>query len=141
MAKSLNDILQEIVNQDYDQLLQNAIGALNDVMPFFNQVADDGDGAKFVVPIICTVMASDGRFSELEYKFIKQLINSDLSYDQFKGVIQQYYTQEWMDTVDKIIDACDKKTKSTLLCLCSYFAAVDETISKEETAFIKKLVE
>lgn len=141
MAKSFNEILQEIVNQSYEQLLQNASDALNDLMPFFNEAADDGNGAKFIVPIICTVMATDGKFSQLEYKFIKELINSDMSYDQFKGVVQQYYSESWRNTIDQLIDACDTKTKASLLCLCTYFAAVDETISKEETAFLRKLMD
>ena len=141
MAKSFNEILQEIVNQSYEQLLQNASDALGDLMPFFNEAADDGNGAKFIVPVICTVMAADGKFSQLEYKFIKELVNSDMSYDQFKGVVQQYYTESWRNTVDQLIDACDTKTKASLLCLCTYFAAVDETISKEETAFLRKLMD
>jgi len=141
MAKSFNEILQDIVNQSYEQLLQNANDALNDLMPFFNEVADDGDGAKFIVPIICTVMAADGKFSQLEFKFIKELLNSSMSYDEFKSVIQHYYSESWRNRVDQLIDACDTKTKASLLCLCTYFAAVDETISKEETAFLRKLMD
>ena len=141
MAKSFNEILQDIVNQCYEQLLQNASDAINDVMPFFDKAADDGDGSKFIVPIICTVMAADGKFSQLEFKFIKELLNSNMSYDEFKNVIQQYYSESWRNTVDQLIDACDTKTKASLLCLCTYFAAVDETISKEETAFLRKLMD
>lgn len=140
MAKTLDELFQEVVNRSFDQLLNDAREAINKVMPYFNKVADDGDGAKFVVPVICTVMAADGKFTELEYKFIKTLIGSNLSYDQFKGIIQQYYSQDWMDTIDNLIDTCDKEIKAALLSLCLYFAAVDERISKEETAFLKKLI-
>ena len=105
--------MQDYVNAPYDVLLAVANDSLAKVMPVFNEIAEDGNGASIVLPFICTALAVDGKFSELEYKFIKDLLEIDQSYDYFK---------------------------SALLSFCLAFVSVDEKISKEENAFIAKLM-
>ena len=101
-----NQLLQDFVNAPYDVLLAVANDSLAKVMPVFNEIAEDGNGASAVLPFICTALAVDGKFSELEYKFIKDLLDINESYDYFKEVIQQYYSDEWFNAVDGLIDAC-----------------------------------
>ena len=135
-----NQLLQDFVNAPYDVLLAVANDSLAKVMPVFNEIADDGNGASIVLPFICTALAVDGKFSELEYKFVKDLIGVDESYDYFKEVVQNYYTAEWVNAVDGLIDSCPDELKNSLLSFCLAFVSVDEKISKEENAFIAKLM-
>ena len=101
-----NQLMQQYVNAPYEVLLAVANASLNKVMPFFNSFADDGNGAGIVLPFICISIAADGKFSELEYKFISELLGIDKSYDYFKTVIQQYYSDRWLEAIDKLIDSC-----------------------------------
>lgn len=137
---SYSQLLQNYVNAPYDVLLAVANDSLAKVMPVFNEVAKDGNGAGLVLPFICTALAVDGKFSELEYKFVKDLLEIDQSYDYFKEVVQQYYSAEWIEAVDGLIDACPADVKNALLCFCLAFVSVDEHISREENAFIAKLM-
>ena len=90
--ENYNKLLQDYVNAPYDVLLAVANDSLAKVMPVFNEIAEDGNGASIVLPFICTALAVDGKFSELEYKFIKDLLEIDQSYDYFKSVVQNYYS-------------------------------------------------
>lgn len=138
--ENYNKLLQDYVNAPYDVLLAVANDSLAKVMPVFNEIAEDGNGASIVLPFICTALAVDGKFSELEYKFIKDLLEIDQSYDYFKSVVQNYYSAEWINAVDGLIDSCPEELKTALLSFCLAFVSVDEKISKEENAFIAKLM-
>lgn len=135
-----NQLMQQYVNAPYEVLLAVANASLNKVMPFFSSFADDGNGAGIVLPFICISIAADGKFSELEYKFISELLGIDKSYDYFKTVIQQYYSDRWLEAIDKLIDSCHDEVKESLISLCLSIVAVDEKISREENAFIAKLL-
>ena len=138
--ENYNKLLQDYVNAPYDVLLAVANDSLAKVMPVFNEIAEDGNGASIVLPFICTALAVDGKFSEREYKIIKDLLEIDQSYDYFKSVVQNYYSAEWINAVDGLIDSCPEELKTALLSFCLAFVSVDEKISKEENAFIAKLM-
>ena len=138
---TLNEILQKYVDASYEELLALAIESFDKLMPVFNEVADDGNGAKFIVPVMCASIAADNRFSTLEYKFIKDLLESSLTYDDFMASVRRYSGEEGQELVDKLFDACGTDMKTELLSFCLCFMAVDETITKEETAFVKRLLD
>ena len=134
-------LLQDYVNAPYEVLLNVAKNSLAKIMPAFNEIADDGNGAKFVLPFICTTLAVDGKFTQLEFKFVNDLLDANYGFDQFKGIVNSYYSSEWVQAVDNLIDACPSDLKESLLCFCLAFASVDEKIAKEEVSFISKLID
>ena len=140
MANSYDEMLKKYVNASYSTLLSTANKSLSIIMPVFNEVAKDGNGAGLVLPFICTAIASDGKFSELEYRFIKDVTGVNKSYNEFKQIIQEYYTDEWIEAVDNLIDNCPDEMKIYLVSFCLAFVAVDETITREENAYIAKLL-
>lgn len=134
-------LLQEYVNAPYESLLAVAITSIDEVMPIFDQVAEDGNGANIALPFICITVASDGNFTELEYKFIKDVTGLDKDYSEFKEMVQHFYTAEWMTAANELIDSCHPEIKERILNFCLAFAAVDETITREESVFIAALME
>ena len=136
-----DELMQKYVDTDRDTLVKLAQSSLVKLMPVFNEVADDGNGAKFIVPVMCASIAADNRFSTLEYKFIKDLLESSLTYDDFMASVRRYSGEEGQELVDKLFDACGTDMKTELLSFCLCFMAVDETITKEETAFVKRLLD
>lgn len=134
-------MMKNYVNADYQTLLSVAMQSLNKFMPVFDNISEDGNGASYVFPFICVTLAVDGQFSELEYRFACDITGLEVSYDQFKGMVQQYYTEEWIVAVDNLIDKCSQDLKQEILAFCLAFAAVDEKISREENTFFAMLLD
>lgn len=137
---SFEQLMQKYVNAPYSVLLSVARESVNTAMPVFSKVAKDGNGASILLPFLCVVVAVDGKFSELEYRFIKDVTGIDETYEGFKNFVQQFYSDEWVETIDKMVDACPDEIRTSLLSFAIALAAVDETISRVETAFIAKLI-
>ena len=143
---TLNELLQKYVDASYETLLSIANDNFSKLMPVFEEVAqkvhgaDNNGGAEIMVPIMCATLAVDGRFTELEYNFFKDLLNSKLSYEEVKSVVAGYANEEGFALVDGIFDSCGPELKSELLSFVLCFLAIDQTISSDETAFIKRLL-
>ena len=135
-----NALMQEYVNKSYNELYEIANHALAGAMNVFNQAAKDGNGAPYVVLFISTVLAIDGKFTELEYKFLNDLLGGGVDYNAAKANVQSHYSDEAVELADKLIDSCNTEVKSTLLMLVTCFAAVDQTITVEEARYIAKLM-
>lgn len=137
--KKFNQLLQDLVNKPYEELLELAKMATAKAMDFFAQFDKENNGAEMVLPVIFTILASDGKFTALEYQFLKDLVG-DVNFDKAKTSIQAFYSDEWEASVDELIDACSKDMKSNLLLLVTCVAAVDETITVDEQRYIAKLL-
>jgi len=138
--QQFNALMQEYVDKSYEELFEIANNSLSVVMDVFNKIAKDGNGAPYVVLFISTTLAIDGRFTELEYKFLNEPLGGNLSYEAAKENVQAHYDDELFDAADKIIDSCPDNLKSVLLMLVTCFAAVDKTITVEEARYIAKLL-
>ena len=136
---TLNQILQDFVNEPYENLVSMAKSAIGELTPIFNEIAKDGNGAKFVVPFFATSLAVDGRLSELEYKFVCDIFG-DMSYNDVKALVESHYSDDMIALIDGLADSCPVELKSKLVTLCCCFLAVDETISRDEVAFVKRLL-
>lgn len=136
---TLNELLQDFVNEPYENLVNIARGTISDLLPVFNNIAEDGQGSKFLVAFMATSLAVDGKLSDLEYRFVCDILG-DFSYEEVKELAQAHYSGDMIELTDRIADACDQDLKATLLTFCCAFLAVDETISREEVAFIQKLL-
>lgn len=137
---TLNELLQDFVNEPYGNLVGMAKQSISDLLPVFNELAEDGQGSKFVVAFIGTSLAVDGQLSELEYRFVCDVLDGQFSYDEVKGLASAHYSGEMINAIDGLVDACPVELKSALITFCCCFLAVDETISREEVAFVQKLL-
>ena len=100
---ALNDILQDFVNEPYETLLGMARAAIADILPTFNELAPDGNGATGLIAIFATALAIDGKLSDLEYKFVCDLLG-DRSYDDVKGLVAAHYDAKTIELVDRLVD-------------------------------------
>ena len=139
-VEKFQNLLQEFVNKPYEELREIANNALIGAMGFFAQFDKEHNGAVMVAPIMNTMLASDGKFTTLEHKLLSDLIG-DIDYESAKSAIQAQSSSEWVDAVDKLIDACDDEMKSNLLVLVTCFAAVDHSITIDEQRYIVKLMQ
>ena len=134
------ELLKEYVNKSYDELLQLAKNALGVLLPAFEEI-QPGKSTTFVLPFICTSLAIDGKFTELEYKFLNDIFGSNVSYEDAKKLVNVHYDADILELVNDLIDSCGAELKAALLLFCLCFTAVDETISREEAAFISILLD
>ncbi len=134
----LRKILQDFVNEPYENLVGMAKAAIAELIPIFNEAAPNGDGGKLIISMFSTALAVDGKLSDLEYKFVCDIFGG-IEYDDVKDLVEAHYTTEMIEAVNELADSCPIELKSKLLTLCACFLAVDETFTREEVAFIVKL--
>ena len=139
-VEKFNALMQDYVDKSYNELYDIASKSLSIAMDVFNKIAKDGNGAPYVVLFISTVLAMDGKFTELEYKFLNDLLGGGVNYESAKANVQSHYRDEAFDLADKLIDSCTDDFKTVLLMLVTCFAAVDKTITVEEARYIAKLM-
>lgn len=140
---TFNEVLQNYVNLSYEQLV--AIGkeslckmALG-LDKFFD--GDDDTGATALLVFVSSILGADGRLTTLECRFLNDLLEADHSYDSVCEMVAAFSNQEHRDLTDRLIDSLDDETKAEALAVALCFCAVDETISREEVAYFKKLMD
>ena len=136
----LKQILQDFVNEPYEKLVDMAIAAFADIKNTFEKVAPGVDASQLMVSLFATSLAVDGKLTELECKFVSDIFNG-VTYNEIKELVEAHHSAEMVAFIDEFVDGCPVEIKSKLLTLCCCFLAVDETISRDEIAFIYKLCE
>ena len=136
----LNKLLQDYVNLDYKDILALAKKNLAKVHHYFCSVMKDGNGAAAGLAFMGACLASDGHFNDLEYRLMNDLFGGGASYESLRNLAQTSFNQESLDLADAIYDNCPSDLRGSLLGLALCILAVDEHITKEETAFVHKLL-
>lgn len=135
---SFNELMQKYVNTDYEVLVDLAKEAVCRLMPYCKAVDPDHDGCYMLSSLILSAIGADGKLTQLESKMLQDVMGLDK--DSIQKLIGMYNSQ-MADLVDHFADNMGDDTKADTIMLITVFASVDEKISKEETAFIRKLFE
>ena len=137
---TLDEILQDYVNLPYSDLLAIANKSLGDLVNALgNNDADDEMKAKVLMTLTAACLDVDGKVSRLEHKFICDILEQENDYDELCDLVASLGDSEGRDLIDELLDTCpDMKSPALAFCLC--LLSIDETITREEVAFIKKLI-
>ena len=139
---TLNELLQDYVNRPYDELLAFARLSLNDLVDDFKQIFDGPDGAaQACMVIVSACLGADGKVTALEHKFLNDLLGTNNDIASTQSMVSALGTSEARELTDQLADSLSNDKKSRLLMFCLSFMAVDETISRDEVAFVLKLIE
>lgn len=138
--KTFNDLLQDFVNKSFEELVELANDALKAIFTAMQKLSLENEPSEYILPFIASTLAVDGKYTQLEHKFLNSVLESDISYETAKEYMQAHYNDEIFDLVDQMIDACGDDLKNSFVIFCLCFAAVDETITREEGAYIAKLL-
>lgn len=136
----LKQILQDFVNESYENLVNMARAAFADIQTTFEKAAPGVNASTLLVALFATSLAVDGKLTELECKFVSELFDG-VTYEETKQLVEAHHSAEMVAFIDEFVDGCPLEIKSKLLTLCCCFLAVDETISRDEVAFVYKLCE
>ncbi len=134
-----SEMLQNFVNKDYDELLELANRAFADVYPACKEYGEGDDGGVVVmVSVLLSAIGADGTLTALEKKFLMDFLNADEA--AVDGYIKMYDSR-MAGIADGFVDAMssDVKASTAILILC--IMSIDEKISREETAFLRKILE
>ena len=111
--------------------------ALANLIPVCKKVDPDNDGFMMVSSLVLSAIGADGTLTALERKFLGDVLG--LSDENISKYIKMYNSR-MADLVDHFADSLttDIKADTAMLIIC--ICACDEKISREETAFIRKLL-
>lgn len=134
---SFTEIMQQYVNLDYSDLLSTAKRSFAKIIPACEAVDQENKGFLMVTSIFLAALAADGKMSSKEAQFISDLLGLDLKQiEQFNSL----YNSNMEELVDKFADSLNSNLKAEVITLCLCIASVDEKISREENAFLQKLL-
>lgn len=134
------EFFQRFVDEPYDKLLFLARQEFAEVAPALSNLFDGNEDATTIMRLIVyACLGTDGRLTELECKFLNDVLGSDDSYEKTEEMVV-HLGDDAGDLTDRIVHhlPANKKTSLILFCLC--FLAVDETISRDELSFLFKLM-
>ena len=138
---SLDQVMQKYVNSSYDELLEIARENISVVFPVIKECSsDDSSAVNTMIGILSTVLASDGKLTDLEYRFFNDLLGISDDFDSVKSIVQACYDNASQESLNAIVDACNSDVRANLLSLCCAVMSIDEKISREEVELFKKLV-
>lgn len=136
-----HELLQNYVNLSYAELV--AIGRKQWVAlaPSLRARCSDSDVFNVIVwGILGSTVAVDQKVSSLECSFINDVLGTNLTMQSLLNVATQFNTPAARTTTDNLIDSISDEEKTALCTLCLCLLAVDQTITREEVAFIQRLV-
>ena len=136
MAKSLSEMLQEIVNLPYAKKLEGAKAMLGGSYGILTKKGFDSKQATvLILTFLAAAVAADGKFSAQERNMLKDLFDDDL-----EGIVK-IIDKDKFELMDQLVDSLSADDKSTFILLAIYVMAVDDTINKDELTYLVKLMQ
>lgn len=135
---TFEELMQKFVNSDYDVLLGLGKEAVSRVLPKCKAVDTENNGFFMLSSIVLSAIAADGYLTALEKKLLNEVLGLD---EETTQKFIQMYDSRMVELTDTFCDNLDDDTKADVIMLVTIVASVDEKISREETAFIKRLFE
>ena len=136
MANTFNELMQQLVNEDYDTLVALAQKAMVNLLPTCKKVDADNDGFLMLSSLVLSAIGADGTLTSLERTFLGDVMG--LSDEDISKYIKMYNSR-MAELADHFADNLGSDVKAHAIMLITCICACDEKISKDETAFIKKL--
>jgi hypothetical protein len=137
---NLNQLLQKYVNMDYDELLDLAKFSLSQFLDTVLEKTGADGASKICAVMTAACLGADGKLSALENKFFNDLLGVNDSYSDNLEFVRSLGTEEARELVDGLVDSMSADDKAAAISFCLCFLAVDETITRDEVAFIDRLL-
>lgn len=132
---NIDELLKTMVNKEYDELKAIAQTAVTRIIPPLKEIVGEDTAFGALVVFITTCVAADGNLTVNEKRLMNDVMG--VAPENAKDVVQKGYDY---DFTDKFFDSCSDDMKKDLLLLCVAFFAIDESICKEETALLRRLI-
>ncbi len=131
-------LLKTYAKCGYNELVGMAKEAINKLVPLIDGRDDEMTPGVVVYSALMAATAADGKLSKLEEQFLRDVIGLG---DAEIRILVNHYEDRIGNNVDKFYDSlCDGEAKELLLSLVAMTAAVDRSVSREETVYLKQLI-
>lgn len=134
---TIEQMMQDFVNKDYEELVALGSIAVKNLLPVCKKVDEEHDGFMMLSAIVLSAIGADGKLSALEVRFLGDVMGLDE--DAVANFIK-LYDSRYEELVDQFADALSAEVKADVVMLVMSIAACDEKISREENAFIQKIL-
>ena len=129
------EVMKSVEGLDYEQLLRVTQDALKRVRPVLKLVDIENRGLLLFLNIICASIGADGELSELEKRFVCDAFS--LEEDILEELIKFSGDEE---LVDKLADSVSEDVKKDIVVIVCAIAACDKNMSRNDEAFIEKII-
>lgn len=130
----ISEIFQSYVNLDLKDLITIAQKAIPEFMPVLKSVDQEHDGSLCLAMMITSAFGVDGKFTSKEIAFLSAI---HLDADYIKSILKNNV----YPAVDVLIDSMNADQKGAAMSFMIALCALDETISPEENAFLRQLLD
>lgn len=138
----INELLQKYVDMDYDQHVFFANESIATMKDGLNELfGDDENVAKILLVVVAACLGTDNKLTSLESRFLSDVLGVPHNYQDNLNMVAALGDDESRDMLDTLVDQLSGDAQAALLSFCLTFMAVDETISREEVSFIKRLLD
>ena len=134
---TLEELLQNYVKADYETLIALGKDAFVKLWPACKAVDEEHNGFFMMTSILLSAVGADGVLTAKEKSFISEVMGLD---DEQINTLIGMYNPAAADLVDSFADKMPTEIKTAVLQYVTAVAAIDEKISCEETAFIRKIL-
>ncbi len=135
--EQFNELMQKFVNLDYQSPVAIAQNSIVKILPVCKQIDPDNNGMAMLTAIVLSSLSADGVLTAKEQQFLCDTLN--LNKETIEKLVSLYTSAE-TDLVDKFVDTITDVKADVITIVCA-FAACDETIKREECAFIYRLLQ
>ena len=135
---NINSVIDHCINLSYYDL-ENFAG--ENFMKVYRhiQAVSSTNPNDVLVPTIFTCIASDGKISEGEWKFIASFIGG-YSYDEAFATAGEFYCDEAHRVVRDFIRAFPTDIAEAYISMCLAVLSVDKRISGDEVSFLNSIL-
>ena len=132
------ELLQKYVNTDYNTLVAFARDSLNKITPVFEALDKEHNGSLLLVAILNAGIGADGQLTVKEKAFLNDAFG--LAPATVDNLINLFTGKEF-DLIDILHDKLDGDARFHVFNIIAVLAACDETISRDEINFLRKVME
>ena len=135
----LKEILQQYVDSSYEELVQEVAYSGAKLIARLKELGvTDENALTAVYGYIVTAISADGKVTEKEFQFLQEALN--YTREELNAVIELGSDPEFIEAMDSLFDYHDKEVCVQTINIVCCLVAIDETINRDEIAFIEKLL-
>ena len=141
MAKTIKEIMQEVVNLDFNEKVILGKNALSDIISTLKKhdISDDNK-ASFIFALIKLFVSADKRCSEVERKLVNAIADLDISYDDFYEFTNNGADPKFVEEFDDLIDTLNDEEKNSICIFGLCILSADDTITAAEQQLFLKIL-
>ena len=141
MAKTIKDLMQDVVNLEFDEKVTLGKKALNDSISIFKRhdVSDDNI-AGLIFALIKLFVSSDRKCSETECKLVNAITDLGISYDDFYEMTNNGSDPKFVNDFDDLLDTLDDEEKYPICIFGLCILTADDKITPVEQQLFLKIL-